>query len=242
MAHVTIPGPAVLLVLYTVFSGLASADELMYPMQIEWQQPLAEGYSDSGFLDVEDVTLAKTYACQDAYGDDKFCHCLASTLPVGLTFDGYIQAVTKSRLAIGYDDFSESEKKMVDMAGAVRDQCTSGRPTLSALSRKQAASADARSSARSIRQEGETPGMAAHRPGGYLVQLASFKNPQDAENLRSKLESRGMNAHTQAVELPKRGLWHRVYMGPFKRDEARQIMDQLQEQFQVSAWLMPNGS
>jgi hypothetical protein len=91
----------------------------------EWQNPMESTAPvfDSLDVELEQVTLAKFEACRRAFGDEIFCQCLSSKLPIGLVFDGYIQAVTKSRQEIGYDDFYDNEKKMIDMAKSVRDEC-----------------------------------------------------------------------------------------------------------------------
>jgi len=91
----------------------------------EWQSPpqAAAPVFGSVGIELEQVTLEKFEACRRAFGDDVFCRCLSAKLPIGLIFDGYIQAVTKSRQELGYNDFFEHEKKMIDRARAVRDEC-----------------------------------------------------------------------------------------------------------------------
>ncbi|MDX8411956.1 MAG: hypothetical protein R8K46_08845, partial [Mariprofundaceae bacterium] len=90
-----------------------------------WQNPMENTAPvfDSLDVELEQVTLAKFEACRRAFGDEIFCQCLSSKLPIGLVFDGYIQAVTKSRQELGYEHFFEHEKKMIDRAKAVRDEC-----------------------------------------------------------------------------------------------------------------------
>jgi len=90
-----------------------------------WQNPMqnAAPAFDSLDVELEQATLAKFEACRRAFGDEKFCQCLSSKLPIGLVFDGYIQAVTKSRHELGYEDFYAHEKKMIDRAKTVRDEC-----------------------------------------------------------------------------------------------------------------------
>jgi len=56
------------------------------------------------------------------------------------------------------------------------------------------------------------PGM----DGGFQLQVASFKEPADAAKLVEDLRRRGHRAYTQAAQVPERGLWHRVRIGPFK--------------------------
>jgi DedD protein len=52
--------------------------------------------------------------------------------------------------------------------------------------------------------------------GGFQLQVASFKEPADAQKLVEDLRRRGHRAYSQAAQVPERGLWHRVRVGPFK--------------------------
>lgn len=52
--------------------------------------------------------------------------------------------------------------------------------------------------------------------GGFQLQVASFKEPADAAKLVEDLRRRGHRAYSQAAQVPERGLWHRVRIGPFK--------------------------
>jgi DedD protein len=56
------------------------------------------------------------------------------------------------------------------------------------------------------------PGM----EGGFQLQVASFKEPADAAKLVDDLRRRGHRAYSQSAQVPERGLWHRVRVGPFK--------------------------
>jgi DedD protein len=52
--------------------------------------------------------------------------------------------------------------------------------------------------------------------GGFQLQVASFKDPADAEKLVLDLRRRGHKAYSQGAHVPERGLWHRVRIGPFR--------------------------
>jgi cell division septation protein DedD len=56
------------------------------------------------------------------------------------------------------------------------------------------------------------PGM----DGGFQLQVASFKDQVDADRLVEDLRRRGHRAYRLAANVPERGLWHRVRIGPFK--------------------------
>lgn len=53
-------------------------------------------------------------------------------------------------------------------------------------------------------------------PGGYQIQVASFKNQADADAFVADLRRRGHKAYRQAAYVTGKGLWHRVRIGPFK--------------------------
>ncbi len=52
--------------------------------------------------------------------------------------------------------------------------------------------------------------------GGYAVQVASFKEQDDAERFVGELRRRGHRAFRLAANVPGRGLWHRVRIGSFE--------------------------
>ncbi len=56
----------------------------------------------------------------------------------------------------------------------------------------------------------------AGNDSGYQIQVASFKDQADADQLVEDLRKRGHQAFRQAAHVPDRGLWHRVRIGPFK--------------------------
>jgi len=56
------------------------------------------------------------------------------------------------------------------------------------------------------------PGM----DGGFQLQVASFKEEADAQKLVDDLRRRGHRAYSLTADVPNRGNWHRVRIGPFK--------------------------
>ena len=56
---------------------------------------------------------------------------------------------------------------------------------------------------------------AAGADGGYLIQVASFKDQDDADVFVGDLRKRGHKAFRQAANVPGRGIWHRVRIGSF---------------------------
>jgi cell division septation protein DedD len=51
--------------------------------------------------------------------------------------------------------------------------------------------------------------------GGYQVQVSSFRTEAEADAFEQQLRARGHKAHVQRAEIPGRGTWYRVKIGPF---------------------------
>lgn len=59
--------------------------------------------------------------------------------------------------------------------------------------------------------------------GGFLVQVASFKDQDDAEEFVLELRKRGHRAFRQAANVPGRGIWHRVRIGSFQNKYSAEL-------------------
>jgi DedD protein len=59
------------------------------------------------------------------------------------------------------------------------------------------------------------PAAKAAVSGAYIVQVASFPQSADALALKERLAKKGYSAYTQEADLGAKGVWHRVYIGPF---------------------------
>ncbi|HMY20906.1 MAG TPA: SPOR domain-containing protein [Polyangium sp.] len=88
-----------------------------------------------------------------------------------------------------------------------------GKDTLSAMARHVA------------REEGaETATVGG--PGGYQLQVSSFKTNQEADKFAAALRRRGHRAYVEAANVKGRGLWYRVRIGPFKYKNSAAIYRQ----------------
>ena len=58
-----------------------------------------------------------------AFGHEGFCLCLNNKLAIGLNFDGYITAVTRSKADLGYPKLSLENKTLIDGALSTREAC-----------------------------------------------------------------------------------------------------------------------
>jgi len=59
--------------------------------------------------------------------------------------------------------------------------------------------------------------ITAYEP--HLLQAGSFQNADDAEKLKAKLALLGVEANVQSANIPEKGVWYRVRLGPYKTSE-----------------------
>lgn len=64
----------------------------------------------------------------------------------------------------------------------------------------------------------------------YFLQAGAFRSTDEAENLKARLAMLGIVASVQSAQIPDKGLWHRVRIGPFMKmenvDETRASLQQ----------------
>lgn len=70
------------------------------------------------------------------------------------------------------------------------------------------------------------PAKQLEKPGkNYSIQVASLKDPTDANRLVEEFKRRGYPAYRVSAEVRNTGVWHRVRIGPFKsQSEANRIL------------------
>jgi len=57
----------------------------------------------------------------------------------------------------------------------------------------------------------------------HLLQAGSFQNVDDAEKLKAKLALLGVEANVQSANIPDKGVWYRVRLGPYKTADEENI-------------------
>ncbi len=66
--------------------------------------------------------------------------------------------------------------------------------------------------------------------GTYYLQVGSFRNNADADNLKARLALLGVIASVQSANLSEKGIWYRVRVGPFtQKDRVDQVHNTLRE-------------
>ena len=66
----------------------------------------------------------------------------------------------------------------------------------------------------------------------YYLQVGLFQSTDDADNLKAKIAMLGIEAFIQSTNLPGKGMWHRVCIGPLK---------EINDSNQIRASLKKNG-
>lgn len=62
----------------------------------------------------------------------------------------------------------------------------------------------------------------------YLLQAGAFQNPAEADSVKAKLALLGLESNIETVDLPDRGTWYRVRMGPYRSlSEVNHVRQQL---------------
>ena len=62
----------------------------------------------------------------------------------------------------------------------------------------------------------------------YFIQAGSFQNPADADNQKARLAILGFESSVEPANLPDKGVWYRVRMGPYaKLDDINKVRQAL---------------
>lgn len=137
-------------------------------------------------------------------------------------------------------DLSEPEVAPTDVNEKLPNRVLPAGDLLSRTAVTEAPKDDLTQIAKQQTSSGDETGMAPMGfEGGYEIQVASFRDSDDADAFVTELRKRGHRAYRQAAYVPERGLWHRVRVGPFKsRYEAQQYQQKLETAERISTFLV----
>ena len=80
-----------------------------------------------------------------------------------------------------------------------------------------------------------------NKKGGYFVQVAAFRAAGDAENRAKKLSQKGYKTVIVKADVPGKGTYHRVRLGPFASlDEAKAFALKFEKKEKVSTYIPVN--
>lgn len=84
--------------------------------------------------------------------------------------------------------------------------------------------------------------VAAGSEGGWQVQVSSFKTAAEADAFASQLRARGHKAHVQRADIPSRGTWYRVKIGPFStKSEATKYRSSFESKEKMPGFVVQSG-
>jgi len=87
-------------------------------------------------------------------------------------------------------------------------------------------------SERDLRERLRTAAAAKSQPAArqdvYFIQAGAFQNPADADNQKARLAILGFESNVEPTNLPDKGTWYRVRLGPYtKVDELNKVRQAL---------------
>jgi cell division protein FtsN len=65
----------------------------------------------------------------------------------------------------------------------------------------------------------QPPGQQESSKDVYFIQAGSFQNPAEADNQKARLAILGFESSVEPANLPDKGTWYRVRLGPYKKVE-----------------------
>ena len=68
-------------------------------------------------------------------------------------------------------------------------------------------------SERELKQQAKKPEGSVKE--GYFLQVGAFQAAAEADNMKARLALLGLEAVIQTADIPDKGVWHRVRIGPF---------------------------
>ena len=72
---------------------------------------------------------------------------------------------------------------------------------------------------RAAAKSGSTASQQESSKDVYFIQAGSFQNPAEADNQKARLAILGFEASVEPANLPDKGTWYRVRMGPYAKVE-----------------------
>jgi cell division protein FtsN len=89
-----------------------------------------------------------------------------------------------------------------------------------------------------LRARAATKGQQNASKDVYFIQAGSFQNPADADNQKARLAILGFESSVEPANLPDKGTWYRVRMGPYTKVEEINRVRQMLAQNGIDANLV----
>ena len=83
------------------------------------------------------------------------------------------------------------------------------------------------------------PGEESYLSGPVILQVASYRDPENASKLLQELSSAGYSGTVVKADLGERGIWYRVRIGPYPRGEkTERILKDLREKRNLKGYIV----
>src|SRR3954471_22281198 len=89
-----------------------------------------------------------------------------------------------------------------------------------------------------LRASRSQPGQQEVSKDVYFIQAGSFQNPADADNQKARLAILGFESSVEPANLPDKGTWYRVRLGPYSKVEKKNRVRQALAQNGIDASLV----
>lgn len=141
-------------------------------------------------------------------------------------------AVKQDEKLTFYDTLPRGEQPLGSGINLPPDQATKSGPVAEKSAEAKPAPAATPSAAKA---EVPVPKVPAAAKGKFVVQVASFKDAAAANSMLKKLSGKGYVLFVEPADLGAKGVWHRVYAGPYAgREVADRVASQLREREKIS--------
>lgn len=90
-----------------------------------------------------------------------------------------------------------------------------------------------------IQQELNASGKSASVGGKFRVQVGSYQQRSDADQLAARFRQAGIPSRVEETQVPELGAWYRVYLGPYtSRAEAEATIKVVQQRMHITGLLL----
>lgn len=110
---------------------------------------------------------------------------------------------------------SQTSKEMNSEESAVPAENTEAKPDANRFDFYKILPGESQVTEQEIQQSKEVQENQAPAVENYFLQVGAFQTEEEADNIKAKLALLGLEAVVQTANVPDKGVWHRVRVGPY---------------------------
>ena len=110
---------------------------------------------------------------------------------------------------------AETSKDMNSEEGAVPAENNEAKPDANRFDFYKILPGESQVTEQEIQQSKEAQQNQAPAIENYFLQVGAFQTEEEADNIKAKLALLGLEAVVQTANVPDKGVWHRVRVGPY---------------------------